>query len=64
MNYPPYVDTSLFHRNPTVVKVIMTTLRSTGLGRDGSDPVRGLCEIYTLDGTLICSIDPWEPTEA
>ena len=59
-----HIEKQRFPVTPTVVKVIMTSQCTTGLGKLPDDPIRRVYEIYTLDGGLICSIDDWQKDES
>jgi hypothetical protein len=41
-----------------VIEVIETTLKRRGEGKNESDPLRIITQYWTLDGQLICEIDP------
>lgn len=49
---PPPMDTA------RVIQVIETTILRRGEGKSASDPVRIIRQYWSLDGVLICEVDP------
>ena len=41
-----------------VIPVIETSIARRGTGKDASDPIRSITQYWTLDGRLICEVDP------
>lgn len=41
-----------------LVHLIETTIETRGSGKDDSDPIRCITQYWTLQGQLVCEIDP------
>lgn len=44
-----------------IVVLIETTISRRGTGEDEIDPIRIITQYWTLDGKLVCEVDPFKP---